>query len=140
MRHEKKKLLYLQCQFISSAGISSAMQSAAGFFNAFGAAYIPAACQPRGVTVMVTHPHLNGLTTGSGRRFFRAAMSKNSSKMSSYLMKKSFRNMATWAIRKVMDEYPSESISLYELQQELTEAWELLCNCGEITIVEGGDK
>ena len=76
MRHEKKIFVYLHCQFNSSAEKVSAMPSVTGFFNAFGAAYIPAACQPRGVAIMALRPHLNGLTAGSGRRFFRATSSK----------------------------------------------------------------
>lgn len=58
--------------------------------------------------------------------------------MSNSKMREDFRRMAKWAIRKMFEKHPDGLISVWELQKELRNAWDDLCEDGEI-IVKGED-
>lgn len=56
--------------------------------------------------------------------------------MSKSKMREDFRKMAKWSIRKMFEKNPGETISVGELEKELTAAWDDLCDDGEL--VDGG--
>ena len=57
--------------------------------------------------------------------------------MSNSKMREDFRRMAKWAIRKMYEKNPGGLISVGELQKELRNAWDDLCEDGEL--IDGGD-
>ena len=52
--------------------------------------------------------------------------------MSNSKMREDFRRMAKWAIRKTFEKNPGGLISVGELQKELRNAWDELCEDGDI--------
>lgn len=57
--------------------------------------------------------------------------------MSKSKMREDFRRMSKWAIRKMFEKNPDGLISVGELQKELRNAWDDLCEDGEL--IDGGD-
>lgn len=56
--------------------------------------------------------------------------------MSKSKMRNDFGKMAKWAIRKMFENNPGGLISVGELQKEIKNAWDELCEDGEI--IDGG--
>lgn len=59
--------------------------------------------------------------------------------MSNSKMREDFRRMAKWAIRKMYEKNPGGLISVGELQKELRNAWDDLCEDGELIDVGDSD-
>lgn len=81
MHHEMKKSVYSPLQVQKHAGSTSAMLSVAGFIFARRAAHIPAAYQPRDLSVMGTSSACKGLDNGKWHAAFFVPQGLNLTQM-----------------------------------------------------------
>ena len=54
--------------------------------------------------------------------------------MATLKMKQEFRKMVMWAIRKMFENNPTETININDLKKQLEIAWDDLVDAGEIEI------